>query len=214
MTLNRLLSMFWTTVGYWIEPPKMPIVPWKCMVLLTLLLQFEQLAFCFSRGDGTRNEYLLITLCMMTVRNSCSEPGLKHLLCQCMNCTFQLLIYWQQTGQLTSPAPRKLLAFFFFLISRNQELWKKSAEMFSARIEKYQLTFSAFPYPTDHPVNQTEKVLGFLYLVYCYLHNLIYDSWGMANELRLPLVLKCWHLSVTRIDGEKATRAVNMQFMV
>lgn len=106
------------------------------------------------------------------------------------------------------------LLFFFFLISRNQELWKKSAEMFSARIEKYQLTFSAFPYPTDHPVNQTEKVLGFLYLVYCYLHNPIYDSWGMANELRLPLLLKCWHLSVTRIDGQKATRAVNMQFMV
>lgn len=53
---------------------------------------------------------------------------------------------------------------------------KKSEEMLSARIEKYQLTFSAFLYPTDHPVKQKEKVLGYLRLVYCCLHNLIYDS--------------------------------------
>lgn len=77
MTLDRLLSMFQTTVKYWIETPKMPIVPWKCMVLLTMLLQFEQLAFCFSRGGRTRNEYLLITLCKMTVHNSCSGPAFE-----------------------------------------------------------------------------------------------------------------------------------------
>lgn len=36
----------------------------------------------------------------------------------------------------------------------------------------------------------------------------------MANELRLSSVLKCWYLSIARIDCHKASREVHIQFMV
>jgi len=58
------------------------------VVVLTVLLRFKQLAFCFSRGSRTSNEHLLITLYTMTVRNICSARGLKCLLCRCTNATF------------------------------------------------------------------------------------------------------------------------------
>lgn len=104
--------------------PKTHIVPRKHKVLLPVWLQLKQPALCFSRGSRTRNEYLLISFCVVAV----AAQSLVWSVC-CVSApmyplNISLLICWQQPGQLTPTFLENCLLFYPFFISWDEGFWK------------------------------------------------------------------------------------------
>lgn len=115
------------------------------MVLLTVLLQFEQLAFCSSRGSRTRNEYLLITLCMMTVCNSCSEPSFEASAVSVHELYFSAAHLLRAGWAADTLTPRKYIGFFFPPHLKKSGFLKRSEDVLSAKFEKRQLNIQYPP---------------------------------------------------------------------